>query len=79
MFQVSQIRYFQYECPTMNKAAHYTELDDEDEMLLMSYVELHKATWNDAWFLDSGCSNHMCGYRIYFPIWMIVLNIQLSL
>jgi hypothetical protein len=50
----------------MNKAANYVELDEEDEMLLMSYVTLHKTTRNDAWFLDSGCSNHMCGYRGMF-------------
>ncbi|KAH0765356.1 hypothetical protein KY290_001315 [Solanum tuberosum] len=29
-------------------------------MLLMAYTELHKAKRSDAWFLDSGCSNHMC-------------------
>jgi hypothetical protein len=32
----------------MNKAANYVELDDEDEMLLMSYVTLAKITRNDA-------------------------------
>lgn len=30
-------------------------------MLLMAYVEKHQARREDAWFLDSGCSNHMCG------------------
>ena len=33
-------------------------------MLLMSYVELYKAKRENAWFLDSGCSNHMCGDRL---------------
>ncbi|CAL9004184.1 unnamed protein product, partial [Prunus brigantina] len=42
------------------------ELDEEEEMLLMSYVELYKARREDAWFLDSGCSNHMCGDRTMF-------------
>jgi hypothetical protein len=50
----------------MNLTANYVELDDENEMLLMSYVTLAKTTRNDAWFLDSGCSNHMCGYRGMF-------------
>ena len=27
----------------------------------MAYVEEHEAMRNDVWFLDSGCSNHMCG------------------
>ena len=35
-------------------------------MLLMSYVELHEARREDAWFLDPGCSNHMCGDRALF-------------
>ena len=35
-------------------------------MLLMSYVEENKAKGRDAWFIDSGCSNHMCGDRTVF-------------
>jgi len=35
-------------------------------MLLMAYVEKHQARREDAWFLDSGCSNHMCGYKAMF-------------
>ncbi|RVW23197.1 Retrovirus-related Pol polyprotein from transposon TNT 1-94 [Vitis vinifera] len=35
-------------------------------MLLMSYVELYKAKREDAWFLDSGCSNHMCNDQTMF-------------
>ena len=30
-------------------------------MLLMSYVDPYEARREDAWFLDLGCSNHMCG------------------
>jgi transposase InsO family protein len=36
------------------------------DMLLMSYVESHETKQIDAWFLDSGCSNHMCGNRGMF-------------
>jgi hypothetical protein len=32
----------------------------------MSYVESHETKQIDAWFLDSGCSNHMCGNRGMF-------------
>ena len=35
-------------------------------MLLMSYVELNEAKREDVWFLDSGCSNHMCGDKELF-------------
>ncbi|KAF2304542.1 hypothetical protein GH714_033153 [Hevea brasiliensis] len=42
------------------------ELDEQEEMLLMSYVEMYQASREDAWFLDSGCSNHMCGNRTMF-------------
>ncbi|CAJ2638211.1 unnamed protein product [Trifolium pratense] len=49
-----------------NKKANYAEIDEETEMLLMSYVELYEAKREDAWFLDSGCSNHMCGDRTVF-------------
>ena len=35
-------------------------------MFLMSYVELYEAKREDVWFLDSGCSNHMCGDRTIF-------------
>ena len=32
----------------------------------MSYVDMNKANGEDMWFLDSGCSNHMCGKKEYF-------------
>ena len=35
-------------------------------MLLMSYVDTNKATREDVWFLDSSCSIHMCGKKIFF-------------
>jgi hypothetical protein len=65
-YQCHQLGHFRYECPFGNIKAHYTEFDEEEEMLLMSYVELYKARREDAWFLDSGCSNHMCGDQTMF-------------
>ncbi|TQE03722.1 hypothetical protein C1H46_010696 [Malus baccata] len=35
-------------------------------MLLMAYVEVKEAEKEYVWFLDSGCSNHMCGRREVF-------------
>ncbi|KAG7536804.1 Ribonuclease H-like superfamily [Arabidopsis suecica] len=42
------------------------EIDEKEEVLLMAYVELHGAQRSDAWFVDSGCSNHMCGDKGIF-------------
>ena len=44
----------------MNKELNYAELEEENEMLLMAHMLRHEAKRSDAWFLDSGCSNHMC-------------------
>lgn len=60
-FKCHNLGHFQYECPTWNKEANYAELEEEEELLLMAYVEQHETTRSNAWFVDSGCSNHMCG------------------
>ena len=52
--------HFQYECPKVNKKLNYAELEEEDKMLLMAHMERHEAKRSDVWFLDFGCSNHMC-------------------
>ena len=65
-YQCHQLGHFLYKCPSGNKEAHYAEFDGEEEMRLMSCMELYKAKREDAWFLDSGCSNHMCGDRTIF-------------
>ncbi|XP_050909996.1 uncharacterized protein LOC127123860 [Lathyrus oleraceus] len=56
--------HFQYEFPKWNKEANYVEAGEEDEMLLMAYVGVHKKS--DTWFIDSGCSNHMCNNKDMF-------------
>lgn len=40
-YRCHQLGHFRYECPSWNKEANYAELDEEEEMLLMSYVELY--------------------------------------
>ncbi|XP_071704492.1 uncharacterized protein [Rutidosis leptorrhynchoides] len=50
--------HFQYECPKWNDEANYV---DEDHMLLMTYEKVQNYNMHNVWFLDSGCSNHMCG------------------
>ena len=34
-----------------------------EEILLMAYVEDTKVNREELWYLDSGCSNHMCGKK----------------
>lgn len=35
-------------------------------MLLMAIEEKEEKHKRNAWFLDSGCSNHMCGEKSWF-------------
>ncbi|RDX74343.1 hypothetical protein CR513_45924, partial [Mucuna pruriens] len=44
---------------------HNLELDEIEELLLMATVDT-RANRNVTWFLDSGCSNHMCGDKGVF-------------
>ena len=63
-YNCHKIRHFQWECPSKEKEANYAET--QEKMLLMAYVDMHKANREDMWILDSGCSNHMCGKEEYF-------------
>lgn len=65
-YKCHNLGHFQYECPKWNSEAHYAEIDEKEEVLLMAYVELHGAQRSDAWFVDSRCSNHMCGDKGIF-------------
>jgi len=65
-YKCHKLGHFQYECPSWDKEANYTKLGEEEEMLLMSYVEMNEAKREYVWFLDSGCSNHMRGDKKNF-------------
>ncbi|KAL2460390.1 Tricyclene synthase [Abeliophyllum distichum] len=58
-FKCHQLGHFQYECLKWEKAANYAEIDEDEELLLMAFVEENKSSREGVWFLDSGCSNHM--------------------
>ena len=63
-YNCHKLGHFQWECPSKENEANYA--DTQEEMLLMAYVDMNKAHREDMWFLDSGCSNHMCGKKEYF-------------
>ncbi|CAL5432597.1 unnamed protein product [Camellia sinensis] len=65
-YKCHKLGHFQSECPSWDKEANYAELGEEEEMLLMSYVEMTGARKEDVWFVDYGCSNHMCGDKSLF-------------
>jgi hypothetical protein len=66
-FNCHRLGHYQYECPRLRNAANYTELDEVEEMLLMSYIKMNNSTTQEyVWYLDSGCSNHMCGIKSFF-------------
>lgn len=47
----------------IGKEANYAEFDED--MVLMAHVDI-KEEEEQVWFLDSGCSNHMCGTKEWF-------------
>lgn len=65
-YKCHKLGHFQYECPECEKKANYAELEEEEELLLMSCVKQHMARREEVWFLDSGCSNHMTWDKDWF-------------
>ena len=65
-FKCHKLGHFQYECPDREKKANYAKLEEEEELLLMSYEELYQTKRKEVWFFDSGCSNHMTGNKEWF-------------
>nr|GEY69597.1 retrovirus-related Pol polyprotein from transposon TNT 1-94 [Tanacetum cinerariifolium] len=72
-FKCHKLGHFQWECPS-GKEANYAEADGDEEMMLMAQVDednmfiTHTSgpKVNNLWYLDSGCSHHMCGIKEKF-------------
>ncbi|RVW31136.1 hypothetical protein CK203_116362 [Vitis vinifera] len=58
--------HFQWECPKRARDPKVNYAETKEEMLLMAQVDFKEAGTEYIWFLDSGCSNHMCGRREIF-------------
>lgn len=80
-YKCHKLGHFQYECPKWEEEANYAEdsedmllmayvEEEEDEvtsdLILMAQSEARESTKKTAWFIDSGCSNHMSGSRELF-------------
>lgn len=67
-YNFHKLGHFQYECPNKETEtkAHYAEAIGE--VLLMAYVDVKESSKEELWFLDSGCSNHMCGKKEFFSM-----------
>ncbi|KAI5399762.1 hypothetical protein KIW84_064915 [Lathyrus oleraceus] len=60
-YKCHKLGHFQYECQ-----ANYENLDESEDMVLMVYTNTLGGDRDDVWFIDFGCSNHMCGYSSLF-------------
>ncbi|XP_076930697.1 uncharacterized protein LOC143595610 [Bidens hawaiensis] len=71
-YKCHRLGHFAYECD-QSKEANFAGFDENEEVMLMASVEEHVFMARDRddaknclWFLDSGCSNHMCGIKDQF-------------
>lgn len=65
-YKCHKLGHFQYECPSYVNYVEYSDLEKDEEMLLMAYAEIRNAKCEEMWYLDSGCSNHMTGDKKWF-------------
>ncbi|XP_028091863.1 uncharacterized protein LOC114292158 [Camellia sinensis] len=52
--------------PGREKETKVNFAETEKEMLLMAFIDKKENSSGDNWYLDSGCSNHMCGNKSLF-------------
>ena len=67
-FKCHKLEHFQFECPRWDREANYAEIGEDEEMLLMSYMDMNNGRRVDVWLLDFGCSNRMCSDKSLFHV-----------
>nr|GEV47692.1 retrovirus-related Pol polyprotein from transposon TNT 1-94 [Tanacetum cinerariifolium] len=71
-YNCHKLGHYSYEC-LESKEANYAGFDENEEVMLMAEIDesvfMAEASGENTgmlWFLDSGCSNHMCGNKNRF-------------
>ncbi|CAJ2658384.1 unnamed protein product [Trifolium pratense] len=62
-FKCHKLGHYKNECPDWDTNANYAEFGSKEEMLLMAFSGMNTDCKHIAWYLDSGCSNHMVGNK----------------
>ncbi|XP_075475779.1 uncharacterized protein LOC142511839 [Primulina tabacum] len=65
-YSCHKLGHYSYECPTKETETHAHYAEASEEILLMAYENAKDTNEEELWFLDSGCSNHMCGRKEFF-------------
>lgn len=64
-FKCHKMGHYKSGCKSWEKEATYAEM--EEDLLLMAHIEeIASDEEKKIWFLDSRCSNHMCGTKEWF-------------
>ncbi|KAJ0880785.1 putative RNA-directed DNA polymerase [Helianthus annuus] len=73
-YNCHKLGHYSYECPNF-KEANYAGFDENEKVILMAEINMEESVFMAStggknksllWFLDSGCSNHMCGNKDRF-------------
>lgn len=65
-YKCHKLGHFKNECLEWEKGANFAEEEEDEEVVLMAHIELKDEEVEHMWFLDYGCSNHMCGIKEWF-------------
>ncbi|CAL8156612.1 unnamed protein product [Prunus armeniaca] len=70
-FRCGNYGHYRFECYTnMNKAkgarANFAEKEKEDDGAILMVCQTMEKPQKNVWYLDTGCSNHMCGEKSIF-------------